>query len=122
MNPLHEAAKWVLITIVLLMVLLGVAFGHTVNGIDYSQWKNLSGMNCCNNIDCYPTQARYERGQWYGKRREDGVWLRIPPHAYDGRAGDSGVGAPGDGMAHMCAPKPGGGGTLVYCFTPGFGG
>lgn len=112
-----------LLAVLWVFIAVASAFSHTADGVDYTQWRNLSGQSCCSNVDCYATQAKFENGAWYGRRREDGKWLRIPAYAYDGRAGDSGPGAPGNGLAHMCAPTPNHpGDARVFCFTPGFGG
>jgi hypothetical protein len=80
----------------------------------YSDWKQPgTGMSCCNAVDCYPTEARFEQGQWFALRREDQRWLAIPDRLVltDG--------ATPDGKAHLCAPAPLAEEDLrIYCFRP----
>src|SRR5262245_36185005 len=30
---------------------------------------------CCNKADCYPTEVKCQNGQWYARRREDGIYI-----------------------------------------------
>src|SRR5438105_2986998 len=46
----------------------------------YQTWMlpDAPNSSCCNDKDCYPTEARFRDGHWYGKRREDEKWILIP--------------------------------------------
>jgi len=92
----------------------------------YSHWKRKTdGGSCCNDHDCYPTQAHFdaEKGVWYARRREDGRWLRVPKYVFD-QATDASRSP--DGRPHLCAVAPHGSGRTFYfgsssdviCFTP----
>jgi hypothetical protein len=76
----------------------------------YTNWKrpDYPHSSCCNNKDCYPTEARFQSGSWFARRREDGEWLRIPPAKilHDEQTED--------GKAHLCALPPESG--VIYCF------
>ena len=92
----------------------------------YSNWiRKDTKTTCCNNRDCYPTAAKFDKATrlWWAQRREDGKWLPIPKKVYDNDNPDE-VQSP-DGRPHLCAPKPGTllgyGQNFVYCFTPGIG-
>jgi hypothetical protein len=92
-----------------LLALIGHAKSHDI----YMDWKTDTGMSCCNDGDCYPTEAKFERGQWYALRREDQRWLAIPDKAVlkDGSTPD--------GKAHLCAPAPITEEDMrIYCFRP----
>lgn len=80
----------------------------------YSSWDrpDMPGVSCCNKEDCYPTEAKFERGSWYAKQRENGEWMKVPPEKIE-RNRD----AP-DARAHVCASKWG----YVYCFISAAGG
>ncbi|MEO8630876.1 MAG: hypothetical protein ABI612_22680, partial [Betaproteobacteria bacterium] len=69
----------------------------------YSTWQRPDNPNisCCNKADCYPTTGKFENGTWYGKRREDGHWLPIPPEKIERKRDMP------DTRVHMCAPPPG---------------
>jgi hypothetical protein len=74
--------------------------------------------SCCNKADCYPTEARFQDGQWFAQRREDGKFLRIPALKVE-QTRDS-----PDGRNHLCAPPPYTGyhpPDAVFCFKPGAG-
>lgn len=79
----------------------------------YSTWMmpDHPSSSCCNKEDCYPTEARFKRGQWWARQRETGQWMRIPPEKVE-RDRDS-----PDARAHVCASKAG----YVYCFVVGGG-
>lgn len=87
----------------------------------YSTWMmpDHPKSSCCNKADCYPTEAKFENGNWYGKRREDGKWLLIPPKKVEQLRDMP------DTRAHMCAPRPDDlrfmGKDTVFCFgiSPG---
>lgn len=85
----------------------------------YSTWMKPDNpqQSCCNLIDCYPTAAQYVDGVWYGKRREDGKWLRIPTEKIE-RNRDM-----PDTQAHICAPAPSNlyPPDTVFCFGIGSG-
>ncbi len=76
--------------------------------------------SCCNKKDCYPTEARYQNGTWYAKRREDGKWLRVPPEKVEQNRDSP------DGRNHICAPPPPTESSYyapdsVFCFKEGGG-
>ena len=68
----------------------------------YNGWMrpDKPSVSCCNLMDCYPTEARFQGGTWFAKRREDGKWLAVPASKVE-RNRDS-----PDGRNHLCAPKP----------------
>lgn len=121
---------WLLLVILAITGLARFAHAHD----KYEKWTmKKTGSSCCSEKDCYVTPARRDpkTGYWYGKRREDGKWLRVEKHVYDPEGSD-GAGpdypgirnAPDDGQAHMCAPGPDRSGwteDTVYCFEPGSG-
>lgn len=81
----------------------------------YSTWMRPDSphISCCNKADCYPTEGRFQNGSWYGKRREDGRWLPIPPEKIETKRDMP------DTRVHMCAPPPGRGyypENHVFCF------
>lgn len=86
----------------------------------YSTWMRPDSphISCCNKADCYPTVGQFRDGVWYGKRREDGAWLPIPPEKIETKRDMP------DTRVHMCAPPPGKPyypENHVFCFgfTPG---
>jgi len=84
----------------------------------YSTWMmpDKPTASCCNNRDCYPTEVRYRNGFWEAKRREDGVYVRIPWEKVEQNRDNP------DGRSHVCMPPPSGyHGDEVYCFTLGGG-
>lgn len=85
----------------------------------YSTWMMPDNPNrsCCNKADCYPTEARFEDGQWFARRREDGKFLRIPALKVEQNRDSP------DGRNHLCAPPPSGyqPPDTVFCFKPGAG-
>lgn len=69
----------------------------------YSNWMmpDEPAKSCCNRADCYPAEVKYDGGgRLWGKRREDGLWLLIPPKKIETNRGSP------DGRNHMCAPPP----------------
>lgn len=85
----------------------------------YSTWKmpDHPEYSCCDDEDCYPTEARPGTvTQWQARRREDGLWVDVPDQKVEHKR------QPPDGRAHMCAappervPYP-----AVYCFAPPVG-
>jgi hypothetical protein len=83
----------------------------------YSTWMMPDNpkRSCCNQQDCYPTEARYSNGTWYAKRREDGKWLRVPPEKVEQNRDSP------DGRSHICAPPASLGADTVFCFKEGSG-
>jgi len=83
----------------------------------YSTWRRPDDpqMSCCNNSDCYPTEARIVGGNIFAKRREDGKFIAVPLSRME-RNRDS-----PDGRNHICAPPPTAGypPDTVFCFTLG---
>lgn len=86
----------------------------------YSTWfmPDNPARSCCNKADCYPTEARFHKGHWQARRREDGKWLFIPERKIEQRRDNP------DGRNHLCAPPP----TAmtyppdtVFCFSLGTG-
>lgn len=70
--------------------------------------------SCCDDRDCYPTEARKVGNRWEAKRREDGQWLVVPPEKIEQNRDNP------DGRNHLCAPPPAYG-DRVYCFIVGSG-
>jgi len=87
----------------------------------YSTWMMPDDphRSCCNRRDCYPTEARYQDGVWYAKRREDGKWLRVPAEKVEQNRDSP------DGRSHICAPPPSESSSYapdtVFCFKEGGG-
>lgn len=91
---------------VFLFVLSGVCRAHD----DYTDWKQPgSNISCCSDKDCYPTEAKFQGGNWYALRRENKQWVRIPP--------DKIINVPNpDGRAHLCMSD-----NFIWCFLPPVG-
>ena len=84
----------------------------------YRTWKmpDNPSVSCCDNRDCYPTEAKIIDGTWFARRREDGVWLRVPPEKVEQNRDNP------DGRNHLCAPPPDRVSMVeVFCFTVGSG-
>jgi hypothetical protein len=84
----------------------------------YSTWMmpDRPSASCCNSRDCYPTEVRFRDGFWQAKRREDGVYVRIPWEKVEQNRDNP------DGRSHVCMPPPVSyRGDVVYCFTLGAG-
>jgi hypothetical protein len=86
----------------------------------YATWRmpDPPHVSCCNDGDCYPTEARFENGQWFAKRREDGKFIFVPPHKIERHRDNP------DGRNHVCMPPPSAveysPGT-IFCFALGSG-
>lgn len=85
----------------------------TPAGKFYETWMmpDAPHISCCNEKDCYPTEARKTPTGWEAKRREDGKWLRIPESKIERNRDNP------DGRNHLCAPPPDG--DRVFCFILG---
>jgi hypothetical protein len=83
----------------------------------YSTWfmPDQPSRSCCNKADCYPTEARFQNGQWYARRREDGKFIAIPWLKVERNRDNP------DGRSHICAPRPDLSGDVVFCFSLGGG-
>lgn len=79
----------------------------------YSTWQRPDNraLSCCNQEDCYATEAKFQNGFWYAKQRETGEWMQVPPEKIEHDRD-----AP-DARAHVCASKFG----HVYCFISAAG-
>lgn len=132
MNGMDRTGIWLLVIIILGFAMLlscqrvkAQEHHHPPQDVElhlrfYQYWKMPDDpkRSCCSSADCYPTDARFENGSWYGKRREDGKWLRIPPQKIEQYLT---MPTP---HAHMCAPAPGNPyykPDTVFCFgySPG---
>jgi len=99
--------------------------GHTAADITihekfYSTWfmPDQPTKSCCNQADCYPTQAKFEDGHWMAQRREDGKFIPIPPQKIERNRDNP------DGRSHVCMPPatatyypP----NTIFCFSLGGG-
>lgn len=74
--------------------------------------------SCCNKNDCYATPIRQVDGKYYARRREDGMWLLIPPNKLEQLQPDERESP--DGQSHACIAPPYAG-NAVYCATLGTG-
>jgi hypothetical protein len=85
----------------------------------YSSWymPDEPNRSCCNKADCYPTQVKFEYGQWWAMRREDGKYIPIPWKKFEVNRNNP------DGRNHLCAPAPSAHHppNAVYCFALGGG-
>ena len=85
----------------------------------YSSWMmpDRPEISCCNRQDCYPTEVRFRDGFWEAKRREDGVYVRVPWEKVEKNRDSP------DGRNHVCMPPPNRGyqGAEVFCFALGSG-
>jgi len=88
----------------------------------YSKWnKPNSQQSCCNQQDCYPTQAYFDvqQGLWFAMIRETGRYQVIPARVYDPQ--NPPITTTPDGHAHVCAvPDTTNVGSLatIHCFVP----
>lgn len=103
----------------------GHMHGHEVMpdavGRFYESWRRPDSptISCCNLMDCYPTEAKFESGRWSAKRREDGAWLTVPASKIEQNRDSP------DGRNHLCAPPPSRASAYengVICFIAGAGG
>jgi hypothetical protein len=85
----------------------------------YSNWfmPDEPSKSCCNKADCYPTQVKYQDGQWWALRREDGRYIPIPWKKVEVNRNNP------DGRNHLCAPPPSShyAPNTVFCFALGGG-
>lgn len=90
---------------------------HSAAGRFYKTWMmpDLPTVSCCNENDCYATEARKVGNRWEAKRREDGKWLSVPDEKIERNRDNP------DGQNHLCAPPPMMG-DKVYCFSLGVAG
>lgn len=84
-----------------------------IHELFYRDWMRPDAptISCCNLQDCYPAASRMVDGQWQARRREDGVWIVVPPAKVEINRDSP------DGRSHLCA-QPGG---QAICFIPGAG-
>jgi hypothetical protein len=85
----------------------------------YSTWymPDQPTKSCCNKADCYPTQVKFQDGQWWALRREDGRYIPVPWSKVEQRRDNP------DGRNHLCAPPPSShhAPNTVFCFALGGG-
>jgi hypothetical protein len=83
----------------------------------YSTWMmpDRPDLSCCNRQDCYPTEVRFRDGFWEAKRREDGVYVRVPWEKVEKNRDNP------DGRNHVCMPPPNRSHQEVFCFALGGG-
>jgi hypothetical protein len=85
----------------------------------YSTWfmPDDPRRSCCNKADCYPTQVKFENGQWWALRREDQQYIPVPWQKVEINRNNP------DGRNHLCAPPPTSphGPSTVFCFALGGG-
>ena len=83
----------------------------------YSTWfmPDEPTKSCCNKADCYPTEVKFQDGQWYAWRREDGHFIPIPAAKVERNRDNP------DGRNHLCAPPPWANypPNTVFCFSLG---
>ncbi len=79
----------------------------------YSTWHmpDVPASSCCNQLDCYPTEAHMSNGHWVAKQRETGGWMRVPDKKIEYNRDNP------DGQSHVCATPEG----IVLCFIAGGG-
>jgi hypothetical protein len=86
----------------------------------YSTWymPDEPAKSCCNKADCYPTEVKFQNGQWHARRREDGTFVPVPWKKVEQNRDNP------DGRNHVCMPPP----TATYyppntvfCFSLGAG-
>ena len=85
----------------------------------YSTWfmPDQPSKSCCNKADCYPTQVKYQEGQWWALRREDQRYIPVPWQKVEINRNNP------DGRNHLCAPPPSShhAPNTVFCFALGGG-
>ncbi len=86
----------------------------------YSTWymPDEPTKSCCNKADCYPTEVKFQGGQWYARRREDGTFIPVPWNKVERNRDNP------DGRNHVCAPPPTATSyppNTVFCFSVGSG-
>jgi hypothetical protein len=85
----------------------------------YSTWymPDNPSRSCCNKADCYPTEVKFQHGQWYALRREDRKYIPVPWQKVELNRDNP------DGRNHLCAPPPTASypRDTVFCFALGSG-
>ena len=85
----------------------------------YSTWHmpDNPSRSCCNKADCYPTEVKFQHGQWYALRREDRKYIPVPWQKVELNRDNP------DGRNHLCAPPPTASypRDTVFCFALGSG-
>jgi len=86
----------------------------------YSTWfmPDEPTKSCCNKADCYPTEATFNDGQWFARRREDGEYIPVPWKKVERNRDNP------DGRNHVCMPPPTATSypaNTVFCFSLGGG-
>jgi hypothetical protein len=86
----------------------------------YSTWfmPDEPTKSCCNKADCYPTEVKFQDGQWHARRREDGQFIPVPWKKVERNRDNP------DGRNHVCMPPPTASHyrpNTVFCFLPGAG-
>jgi hypothetical protein len=74
----------------------------------YSTWYQPADptKSCCSQEDCYPTEFKYVNRTWYARRREDGVWVYVPPNVFEHNRRDGKQRESPDDQSHVCMQKP----------------
>lgn len=82
----------------------------------YSTWMmpDHRQTSCCDQKDCYPTEVKFEYGDWWALRREDRKFVRVPPEKIEQERDNP------DGRNHVCMAPPARG-DIVYCLSLGGG-
>src|SRR3982074_814713 len=67
----------------------------------YSTWfmPDQPSRSCCNKADCYPTEVKFQNGQWFAQRREDGKFIPVPWSKVERNRDNP------DGRNHVCMPQ-----------------
>ena len=86
----------------------------------YSTWymPDQPNKSCCNKADCYPTEVKFQNGQWFAQRREDGKFIPVPWSKVERNRDNP------DGRNHVCMPPPSATSyqpNTVFCFALGGG-
>ena len=86
----------------------------------YSTWfmPDRPSTSCCNKADCYPTEVKFQNGQWFAQRREDGKFIPVPWSKVERNRDNP------DGRNHVCMPPPSAisyPSNTVFCFALGGG-
>jgi hypothetical protein len=86
----------------------------------YSTWymPDEPAKSCCNKADCYPTEVKFQNGQWHARRREDGAYVPVPWKKVEQNRDNP------DGRNHVCMPPPTATyypANTVFCFSLGGG-
>jgi hypothetical protein len=84
----------------------------------YSHWRqpndgHVRSWGCCDKTDCYPTEARMIKGQWWYLHRETQRWMSVPDRKVEHLQPDPKESP--DGRNHVCASPTG----WVWCFVVG---